>query len=49
MTCATHDDRALEFYDKDTKKAICALCIISETYRTHNIVPITEIEVINVL
>eukprot|EP00111_Clytia_hemisphaerica_P005366 TCONS_00015509-protein len=44
MTCTTHNDRTLEFYDKDTKKAICALCIISETYRTHNIVPITEIE-----
>ena len=42
LSCSLHQGRLLEFYDKNMKEAVCAMCIITERCKQHEIVPISE-------
>lgn len=42
LNCNLHEDRKLEFYDKELKKAVCALCIISDECRGHAVIPLNN-------
>lgn len=44
LTCNTHG-RKIEFYDNDTSAAVCAICIISEKCRGHDIVLLSEVNI----
>lgn len=43
LSCVTHG-RNLEFFDKDINELLCAMCIISDRCKGHEIIPVSEME-----
>jgi len=43
MECSEHGGRLLEFFDKDLEIPICALCIIAEKHKGHEVLPISDL------
>jgi len=41
--CPVHNNRPLEFYDKDVGEAVCSHCVVVGERQTHAIVPIDEV------
>ena len=41
--CPDHNNRPLEFYDKDDGQPVCSHCVVIGERQTHAIVPIDEI------
>ena len=41
--CPEHNNRPLEFYDKDDDQPVCAHCVVIGERQTHAIVPIDDI------
>lgn len=41
--CPEHNNRPLEFYDKDEGRPVCSHCVVSGDRQTHMIVPINDI------
>ena len=42
LMCPIHNGRKLEFYDKNMGEAVCAICIISERCRGHDVVLLSD-------
>ena len=41
--CPDHNNRPLEFYDKDVGQPVCSHCVVIGERQTHAIVPIDEV------
>ena len=41
--CPDHNNRPLEFYDKDVGQPVCSHCVVVGERQTHAIVPIDEV------
>ena len=41
--CPDHNNRPLEFYDKDDGQPVCSHCVVIGERQTHAIVPIDDI------
>ena len=41
--CLKHNNRPLEFYDKDEDQPVCSHCVVIGERQTHAIVPIDDI------
>lgn len=41
--CPDHNNRPLEFYDKDDCQPVCSHCVVTGERQTHAIAPIDEI------
>lgn len=41
--CPEHNNRPLEFYDKDDGQPVCSHCVVIGDRQTHAIVPIDDV------
>ena len=41
--CPEHNNRPLEFFDKDTGQPVCSHCVVMGERQTHAIVPVDDI------
>ena len=41
--CPDHNNRPLEFYDKDVGQPVCSHCVVVGERQTHVIIPIDEV------